>query len=95
MYYSILSNIALWRQNSVLFPLFLLFFEAATFGLVCLQTSTLLISPHSGGGGTYFCADPVSDGVSINSVPLPQLPFLCECMISYEPIGVCLGISLG
>ena len=24
--------------NSVLFPLFLPFFEAATFGLVCLQT---------------------------------------------------------
>ena len=87
MYSSILSNIALTgSKTQFYFPFF------------CHSLKLLYLAwfvfPHSRGGGTYFCADPVSDDVSI-SVPLPPFAFLCECMISYEPIGGCLGISLG
>ena len=90
MYSSILSNIALdGSKTQFYFPFFchsLRLLHLAWF--VFKYKLLFLISPHSRGVGTYFCADPVSDDVSI-SVPLPQLPFLCECMISYELMDGC------
>ena len=99
MYSSILSNIALnGSKIQFYFPFFLPFFLGCYIWLGLSSNINhsfdLPPPPHSRGGGTYFCADLVSDDVSI-SVPLPPLPFLCECMISYEPIAGCLGISLG
>ena len=61
-----------WFQNSVLFALWLSFFEASTFSLAYLHTSTtFLICPHRRGGRNIFFADPVGVGVSFRRVPLP------------------------
>ena len=90
MYSSILSKIALnGSKTQFYFPFF-----CHSLRLLHLAWFVFKHKLLSRGGGTYFCADLVSDDVSI-SVPLPPLPFLCECMIFYEPTGDCLGVSLG
>ena len=71
IYSSILSNIAL-NGSKIQFYFPFLCSSLRLLHLACLSSNInyCFDLPHSRGGVTYFCADPVSDGVSI-CVPRP------------------------